>query len=469
MVKLSLATSKLAEILGLEFSGQDVQVKGVAISAQEVEPGDLFVAVGGAKHHGVDFLDQAVANGALAVLSDRKTDLLPAIWCQDPKSLIGQVCNLVFGECELDLFAVTGTNGKTSTSTYLYQLLQNLGKKPGLSGSTGMYCEDFSSPAALTTSELTTTRKFLSKVQQLGGKAAALEVSAQALVRNRVSGLKFLVAGFTNLTRDHLDDFGSMDEYFAAKAQLFEASRCENAVIFASDTWAEKLATDLSVPTLVIGPGRDIDYSYHAGALTLSGKLNIKVSFEYGELMARNFALALGMLFAAGYSESELESAAGATGQVPGRLELVSESRPHTFVDYAHTPDGIASAVKELKARYPGVTLVFGASGNRDVGKRKEMGEAAADANLVVVTDQHPRDEDPALIRAAVIEGLIARGKVFSELGDPRDALNYALSLTPRDHAILWCGPGHLKYREIAGVKVPFDARAIAKSAVERA
>ena len=469
MVKLSLATSKLAEILGLEFSGQDVQVSGVAISAGEVEPGDLFVAVAGAKHHGLDFLDQAISNGAVAVLSDKTCEKLPSLRASDPKSLIGEVCNLVLGECELDLYAVTGTNGKTSTSTYLYQLLQKLGKKPGLSGSTGMYCEGYSATAALTTSELTTTRKYLARVQASGGSAAALEVSAQALVRNRVAGLKFAVAGFTNLTRDHLDDFGSMEQYFAAKAQLFEPSMSGKAVIFVSDSWSVQLASRLSIPTMLIGTGQEVDYQYRDIELILSGKLNLRVKFEFGELMARNFALALGMLFAAGYSERELEVAATAIGQVPGRLELVSSALPHTYVDYAHTPDGIASAIAELNLRYPGVTLVFGASGNRDIGKRLEMGAAAAAANQVVVTDQHPRDEDPALIRQAVIEGLVAEGKAFTERANPEEALDFALTVTPRDHAVLWCGPGHLKYREIAGVKVPFDARAIAKLAVERA
>jgi UDP-N-acetylmuramoyl-L-alanyl-D-glutamate--2,6-diaminopimelate ligase len=260
-----------------------------------------------------------------------------------------------------------------------------------------------------------------------------------------------------------------MEQYFAAKAQLFEPSMSGKAVIFASDSWSVQLASRLSIPTMLIGTGQEVDYQYQDSELILSGKLNLRVKFEFGELMARNFALALGMLFAAGYSERELEVAATAIGQVPGRLELVSPALPHTYVDYAHTPDGIASAIAELNLRYPGVTLVFGASGNRDIGKRLEMGAAAAAANQVVVTDQHPRDEDPALIRQAVIEGLVAEGKAFTERANPEEALDFALTVTPRDHAVLWCGPGHLKYREIAGVKVPFDARAIAKLAVERA
>ena len=468
MVKLSLATSALAEILGLEHSGEAVQVAGVSISAAEVEPGDLFVAIKGSKHHGLDFLDEALANGAVAVLSDRPNAKLPFLISQDPKALLGEVCNLVLGESQLKLYAVTGTNGKTSTATYLHELLENLGVKAGLSGSTGLHAPGSSRASVLTTSELTTTRKFLTEVEKAGGSAAVIEVSAQAMVRNRVSGLRFAVAGFTNLSRDHMDDFGSMESYFAAKSKLFEASRVKNAVIFISDDWSKKLAASLQVPVILLGPGQEVDYRYESGVLTLSGKLDLSIAFEFGELMARNFALALTMLFSQGFGAEELNAAAAKISQVPGRLELVSAAKPHTYVDYAHTPDGIASAVAELKTRYPGVTLVFGASGNRDIGKRAEMGLAAAEATLVVVTDQHPRDEDPAAIRAAVIEGLTKASKSFHEVAGPEQALRFALGITPRDHAVLWCGPGHLKYREIAGSKVPFDARAVAKLAVEQ-
>lgn len=468
MVKLSRATSALAEILGLEHSGNSVQVTGVSTSAAEVEPGDLFVAIQGSKHHGLDFLDQALANGAVAVLSDRPNPKLPYLLATNPKQLLGEVCNLVLGESPLTLYAVTGTNGKTSTASYLYGLLENLGQKPGLSGSTGLHSAGQSKASALTTSELTTTRKFLTEVEGAGGLSAVLEVSAQALVRSRVSGLKFAVAGFTNLSRDHMDDFGSMESYFDAKAQLFDSSRAQTAVIFVADAWSTKLAASLEIPKILLGPGQEVDYRYESGILTLSGRLNLSIEFGFGELMARNFALALTMLFSQGFSIAELNAASASISQVPGRLELVSESRPHTYVDYAHTPDGIASAVAELKTRYPGVTLVFGASGNRDVGKRAEMGSAAAAATQVVVTDQHPRDEDPAVIRAAVIQGLTEAKKGFHEVAGPEQALHFALGITPRDHALLWCGPGHLKYREIAGSKVPFDARAIAKLAVEQ-
>lgn len=467
MVKLSLATSELARLFDLEISGSDVQVSGVALSAQEVEPGDLFVAIQGAKHHGLDFLDQAKQNGALAVLSDRASSSMTSLVTKDPKALLGDICNAVLGKVEQRLFAVTGTNGKTSTASYLFQILERLNQDPSISGSTGMRIGSQSFPSPLTTAELTTTRKFLQKHAAQGGKTAVLEVSAQALIRHRVAGLEFEVAGFTNLSRDHLDDFESMQDYFNAKALLFDPRFCSRAVIFVGDDWSRTLAKSLALPKLLVGKGQEIDYHFQDGLLTLSGKLNLRVSFDQGELMARNLALALAMAYSAGFTESQLQECAVDFEPIPGRLERVSDHLPHTFVDYAHTPDGIASAVNELLGRYPGVTLVFGASGNRDKGKRPEMGAAAALATEVVLTDQHPRDENPAEIRASVATGLEAAGKAFHEVADPEQAFRFALSITPRDHALLWCGPGHLKYREIAGSRIPFDARAIAKLAVE--
>ena len=467
MVKLSLATSELARLFGLEISGSDVQVSGVAISANEVESGDLFVAIQGAKHHGLDFLETAIERGAVAVLSDRGISGITSLIASDPKARLGEICNAVLGSVEQSLFAVTGTNGKTSTANYLFQILERLGQSPGLAGSTGMRFGDQTIPSPLTTAELTTTRKFLSKHAAQGGKTAVLEVSAQALVRHRVAGLRFQVAGFTNLSRDHLDDFASMQDYFDAKAKLFDPAVCSKAVIFVGDDWSQRLAHDLEIPKVLVGKGQEIDYRYGEEMLTLSGKLNLQIGFDQGELMARNLALALAMAHAAGFTEGQLQTYAKDFDPIAGRLERVSDRLPHSYVDYAHTPDGIGSAVTELLSRYPGVTLVFGASGNRDKGKRPEMGAAAALATRVVLTDQHPRDENPADIRFSVAEGLLACGKTFTEIPDPEQAFRFALTITPREHAVLWCGPGHLKYREIAGSKVPFDARAIAKLAVE--
>lgn len=467
MVKSKSAVSQLAQQLGIEFRGEDVELSGISSIAAEVEPGDLFVALPGAKHHGLDFLAEAKSRGAVAVLSDQSTQDLPCLVSADPRGLLGEACNFLLGSPNLALFAVTGTNGKTSTANYLHQLLSNLGVPAGLAGSTGLELPSGHRASALTSVELTTLRKYLRDLVQEGGQACSIEVSAHALVRNRVAGLTFEVAGFTNLSRDHLDDFGDMENYFAAKAKLFDPSLAKQAAVFVSNPWAEKLIAEVTIPWLAVGPGQAVDFHYASGALQLSGAINLTVVFPFGELMARNLALAITMLHLKGYSDSDLSSAAEGLSQVPGRLQLVSEAKPAVFVDYAHTPDGIESAISEILRTYPGVTVLVSASGDRDQGKRFGMGAATEMANQVILTDQHPRSEDPAKIRSAVAEGLSSVGKPFTEIADPARAIEFAVSVTPRDHAVLWCGPGNLKYREIAGSKEPFDAIAIAKLAVE--
>lgn len=466
-MKSRSGTRALAQQLGLEYSGADISLTGVSLSASEVEPGDLFVAVAGARHHGLDFASEAIQRGAVAVLADKAVELeVPVLVHPAPKTVLGEVCEEILGDVGLHLFGVTGTNGKTSVSSYLRELLTAQGVKTALSSSVGFSSPTGNFPASLTTPELTTLRKHLHKFASEGGQAAVIEVSAQALTRNRVDGLKFDVVGFTNLTRDHLDDYGDMQTYFAAKAELFSAERAKRGVVFLGDDYAKQLAASASIPITTIGQDGDVRYEFQGGVLRLSGALNLELDFPAGELMARNFAVAAVMLDVAGYKLTEMSDAAGY--QVPGRLELVSQAKPHVYVDYAHTPDGIANAVAEIASRYPGVALVFGASGNRDQGKRFEMGVAAAVANRIYLTDQHPRDEDPAQIRREVARGIESQNKEFLEIADPAAAIEAAIASTPRDEAVLWCGPGHLKYREIAGQKVQFDAREIAKSLVEK-
>lgn len=466
---MSRAVSELEELLGLEPSGSLVRISGVSSVAQEVEPGDLFVALPGARHHGLDFIETALSLGATAVLTDRPVTLdIPVLIAKDPKSLIGKICNFVMGEVPLTLFAVTGTNGKTSTANYLHQLLVGAGVKALLSSSIGIDQDGELIDSSLTTSELTTLRKLLNRAHQSGAKAAVIEVSAQALVRHRVDGLVFSVSGFTNLSRDHLDDFGDMETYLRAKALLFEPERSKRAVIFEGDQYSTMLGQQLQIPVTTIGTEGQTSFSVKEHALVLNGKYQARLDFQFGELMAKNFALAFVMLCEAGYRIQELSASARSISQVPGRLQLVSQNTPHTYLDYAHTPDGIAKAVGELKSRYPGVTLVFGASGNRDVGKRFEMGQAAVAADLVFLTDQHPRDEDPGAIRAAVAAGLREQDKDFIEVANPETAIVQAISNTPAEHAVLWCGPGHLKYREVAGQKLAFDALKISQMAVDK-
>jgi UDP-N-acetylmuramoyl-L-alanyl-D-glutamate--2,6-diaminopimelate ligase len=471
-------TSEIAEAFDLGIpAGNQVEITSVAISSLDVVPGSLFIAVQGEKTHGADFLSAAIAAGAVAVLSDRsvKADI-PVLLHADPRSIAGHVSAFVMGTMSLGLqvFGVTGTNGKTSTVFYLHQLLLQMGVKAGLSSSAFTQIDIQRAESALTTPEAPRLHRLLSEMANSGAKAAVVEVSAQALVRHRVDGLVFDVVGFTNLTRDHLDEFGSMENYLSAKASLFTQKFSRRSVINVEDRFGEQMLelARAQSPEHSVGVGHDLDYSFEQTltGINITGKQELFLAGDLGPLMAKNLALAAIMLLEAGYSPTAVGAAAlDIETLVPGRLELVSDTEPHIYLDYAHTPQAVELAAQELGDKYPKLVVVLGASGDRDPGKRVEMGRAAAKfASHIVVTDQHPRSEDPALIRASLIAGILEiRPEDFiSEIDDPALAISKAVDLVGVGGAILWCGPGHLKYREVKGKKLPFDAHLQARKAL---
>lgn len=462
--------ASLAKEFGCQHLGSDINPSSVAMSSSFCEPGSLFIAVQGEKTHGLDYLVDAKRLGAVALLTDRYGDYgLPTLVHPNPRAIAGLVSKQIYKTPSTGLLAVTGTNGKTSTAFYLHRLLNACSNPAGLISSAAQIIGDKISASELTTPEAPRVHHLLSQMRQHGQNHAALEVSAQALVRNRVDGLRFEVSGFSNLSRDHLDDFGTMENYLAAKAKLFDASFTDKAVINVEDQYGLQLYNSIATPKVGIGEGLDYQASYSDSTLKISGKAELSIPFSKGLLMSKNFSLAVVMLLELGIDSNLLETAATEIDlQIPGRLERVSNKNPAVYVDYAHTPAGVAAAVSELKSKYQRLVVVLGASGNRDKGKRPEMAMACAGAAAIVITDQHPRDEDPAQIRSTLFESAKALNIEVVEEADPAKAIETAISLAGGG-AVLWCGPGQLKYREIKGEKVPFDAIAVAWEAVENA
>lgn len=473
--------AKLVAQFGLESKPiGEVEISGVAQNAQLVRPGDLFIALRGQKFHGLDFAQQAITNGAVAILTDSVSANLPPLSVPilvhpNPRAVTGAICAEVFDLVNFRLFGVTGTNGKTSTATYLAWILNQVGISCGLSASTERIVGGNKIAAGLTTPEVSELFRLLADMKSAGNSAAVIEVSAQAIQRHRIDGLHFEVSGFTNLSRDHLDDFGSMDSYLNVKQRLF-TDFSDSCVINVEDSYGQKLSESLSRPTTV-GP-ESTDWTYEISnsipaQLTLrSAKKTLSFEVSAGTLMAKNFALAILMALRAGVSEEMLqEKVRKVAVEVPGRLQRVSPASPAVYVDYAHTPAGVAAAVSEISKTTDYLTVVLGASGNRDSGKRPEMALATAGAHRLVITDQHPRDEDPAQIRSALVAAArkIFFGEQLSEIADPAKAIEFAIRKTPANGAVLWCGPGHLNYREVAGQKIPFSAVEIAKTLVEAA
>lgn len=494
-----VAEFSLGPVRGIE----GVEISGVTLDSNQVEPGDLYVGVAGRRAHGASFAAAAVTSGAVAVLTDPEgaefaTDsAVPVLITPDPRAALGDVAAWIYRTREdvPTLFGVTGTNGKTSVVYLLDALLRRLGVVSGLSSTAERRIGDIAVVSALTTPEASELHALLARMRESAVRAVSIEVSAQALSRHRIDGLVFDVVGFTNLSHDHLDDYIDMRNYFEAKANLFEPGRARRGVVTVDSAWGRELAERSRIPvttlasSAVIGaaPENPADWSMtvlqalaESTTFRLEGPENrcvvVTVSL-IGWYMAANAALAIVMLVESGFDLDAITHALEESRldvYIPGRAELVSGQRgPRVYVDYGHTPDAFQNALEALRALTPGrLIMVFGADGDRDATKRADMGAIAARlADVVVVTDFHPRWEDPAAIRTVLVQAAAAAvpDREIHEIPDPRVAVRAAVALAREGDSILYAGPGHEDYQEIAGVHMPYSARDDVRKALHEA
>ncbi|KZE88906.1 Mur ligase family protein [Microbacterium sp. TNHR37B] len=478
-----------------------VSVGGITLATGDLRPGEVFVAIAGAHRHGAEFAPEAVARGAVAIVTDEAGAAsaaatgVPVLVVDDPRARLGELSAWVYGT-DRDmplLLAITGTNGKTSVSHLVEGILTALGVVTGLSSTAERHIAGHVIPSRLTTPEASEMHALLALMRERGVQAAMLEVSAQALSRHRVDGLLFDVAGFTNLTHDHLDDYGDMATYLEAKLDLFRPHRSRRAVVCVDSPEGREVArraevpvTTVLTPALADGPVEAdwtvtiIEERQDGTRFRLShrdGRELVTTVPVIGGHMASNAGLAIVMLVEAGYAWDALRallSEARVPADLPGRIQRVSGDRgPAVYIDFAHSPDAFVKTLAAVRHVTPGrVVMLTAANGDRDTTKRPEMGAAAVrGSDVLVVTDQHPRSEDPAEIRAAVISGARAArpDAEIHECSSPEEAIAFAVSLLRDGDALLWAGPGHQRYREIAGVKRPFDAPALAVAALESA
>ncbi|MFF2369012.1 Mur ligase family protein [Agromyces sp. NPDC058110] len=489
----------LAETFGLRAVGDlgDLEVTGVVLSSNTVRPGDLYVGVPGRNAHGAQYAAAARDAGAVAVLTDAAgVELaagsgLPILVADDARAALGDVAAWIHrtDENPATLFAVTGTNGKTSVVYLLYGILRQLGVVAGLTSTAERRIGDEAVTSSLTTPEASELHALLARMREVDVRAVGVEVSAQALSRHRVDGLVFDVAGFTNLTHDHLDDYASMEVYYEAKRDLFQPDRSRRGVVTVDSEWGRRLVQDARVPVTTLTTMPDVEADWRITVLDeqpsftafrLDGpdgrSLETRVPL-LGWYMAANAALAIVMLVEAGHDLDRIAAALGADGidaYIPGRAERISGERgPIVYIDYGHSPDAFLQTLDAIRRTTTGrVIMVFGADGDRDTTKRADMGAIAArGADAVVITDFHPRWEDPAAIRAALIEGARAAvpDRELHEIADPRAAFRAALALAGDGDAILYAGPGHEDYHEVKGVKIPYSARDDARAALREA
>lgn len=479
----------------------DTTVRGVTLATADLRAGEVFVALQGGSRHGAAFAADAAAKGAVAIMTDEEgagaasATGLPVLVLADPRARLGAVSAWVYGT-DTDvprLFGITGTNGKTSVSHLVEGMLRSLGWVTGLSSTAERHIAGQVIPSRLTTPESPEMHALLALMRERGVQAAMIEVSAQALTRHRVDGLVFDVAGFTNLTHDHLDDYGDMATYLEAKLALFQPDRSRRAVVCIDSAEGREIARRSGVPvTTVLTPAladetadadwvADIVEERQDGTTFRlahrDGRALVTTVPVIGGHMASNAALAIAMLLDAGIPWAEVVALIDGRripAELPGRIERVSGDRgPAVYIDFAHSPDAFVKTLDAVRHVTPGrVIMVTGANGDRDKTKRAEMGRTAvAGSDVLIITDQHPRSEDPAVIREALIAG--AREERpdadIRESTPPEKAIDLAVSLAREGDAVLWAGPGHQRYREIAGVRIPFDAPALARQALNAA
>lgn len=488
----------------LEVASGDVAAAGLltgtTLNSRDVRQGDLYAALPGAKRHGAEFAAQAVASGASAILTDRAgaQQLLAAevtipvvVSASDPREILGEVSAWVYGTQSTGarIFGVTGTNGKTSVVYLLEALLRAVGETTALSSTAERRIGDTVLVSALTSPEAPELHGLLARMRESQVTGVALEVSAHAVERHRIDGVRFDVVAFNNFSQDHLDDFGDMEQYFAAKQALFAPEHAERGVVVVDSPEGRRIVAESKIPvtTLATEYGSSADWHLAVTRQTIDG-----VSFVlqgpagaqfrgsvplFGRFMAENAALALIMLHEAGISVDQV-AAALSDGKIsvyiPGRIELINpdSAGPRFYVDYGHTPGAFEVMLEALGEVAPGrVIFMFGADGDRDTTKRFAMGKAAAAASdELIICDYHPRTEDPADIRAQLIAGATAAAHAnIHEIADPRAAIRAAISLAQPGDVILYAGPGHEDYQEIAGEHVPYSAREEVRGALREA
>jgi UDP-N-acetylmuramoyl-L-alanyl-D-glutamate--2,6-diaminopimelate ligase len=473
-------------LTGATGAGSEVLVSGVTLDSRAVLPGDLYAALPGRLTHGARFARAAVDAGAVAVLTDADGAGLyagagvPVFVVDHPRQVLGSVAARVYGEPAraLQMLGITGTNGKTTVASMVESGLRAGGRTTGLIGTVGMRVAGQAFPGARTTPEATDLHAALAVMREQGVESVVMEVSSIAVEESRVDGVRFDVAAFTNLSQDHLDYHGTMEDYFAAKARLFADDRAALGIVGIDDGWGRRLAEQARIPLqtwALLDPHADWHAVREAGGLAVLGpegeRQRLSVPMP-GSFNIANAVCAYAVLRAAGVT-AEAAAAGIAAVEVPGRMQLVGErGGVRGIVDYAHSPDAIERVLRATREDAAGrVITVLGAGGDRDRGKRPMMGDTAARlADVLIITDDNPRSEDPRAIRLAIREGADrvapgARAEIH-DVGDRGSAITVAVGLAEAGDVVLVLGKGHEQGQEVAGVVTPFDDAAALRAAL---
>ena len=462
-----------------------IEITGVTHSDSDVEPGDLFIAMPGANRHGAEFAANAISKGAVAVLTDQKGASLvkgvPVLVVNNPRQAAGAVAALFYNEPMRDLASVgiTGTNGKTTVTTLLYQIFEAAGRDCGLIGTIETRIGKDAIESLRTTPEATELQAIAATMRERHMRHLVMEVSSHAVSMHRVQCAHFSYVGFTNLSQDHLDFHGDIESYFAAKAALFTYNYADNAVINIDDTYGAKLANATELPVISISRSNP-KASWHYTEIEETGKqVHFKLRGSGGILIESstqlrggynldNLLMAIAIAVESGVDPIDVAAAAPNLIGAAGRMEEVRVGQPFTaVVDYAHTPDAVTNVLQSIRGFTTGkVIAVLGCGGDRDSSKRPVMGQALINgADVAIFTSDNPRSEDPKAILKQMV-GTQEISEPSRVIEDRKLAIEYAISLANPTDTVAILGKGHEVGQEIAGKKSPFDDRVVLAQAI---
>jgi UDP-N-acetylmuramoyl-L-alanyl-D-glutamate--2,6-diaminopimelate ligase len=491
---MTQAAPRLSDLLAgaaiepLDALTADPSIRGVRLDSRRVADGDLFFALQGEHTDGERFVPQALERGARAIVaaSTRPATLDDGVaWVrvERPRLTTGPICREFFGRPDeaLTLVGITGTNGKTTVSYMVQAIAAAAGRRAGRIGTTGFAFADLAEPLERTTPEATDLFALLDDMRRKGADLVALEVSSHALSLGRVASARFAVAAFLNLTRDHLDFYPDEQAYFEAKAMLFDALGPDAfGVIPAASTWGDRIAARTSARLLRFGRSADADVRLtaevcHAGGSTArlvgpAGPFEIEIAMP-GRFNLDNAAAAAACAIQLGIGPDAIAEGLSGLNGVPGRVQRIDRGQPYdVWVDYAHTPDALDRMLRQARELTKGrLLVVFGCGGDRDRGKRLEMGRAVAGhADVSFITSDNPRGEDPDKIIDQVRAGAEqVGGAEFRCHADRRESIAAAIALAEPGDLVVIAGKGHETTQDIAGERFRFDDRDVATAAID--
>jgi UDP-N-acetylmuramoyl-L-alanyl-D-glutamate--2,6-diaminopimelate ligase len=492
----SLSLSEIATLVGTSdanLESNNISITGITLDSNDVIQGDLFVALPGANSHGSKFIDSAVANGAIAVLTDMSANVhadIPVLRVNDPRLWVGVIADKFYRNpsSAINVFGITGTNGKTTTSYLLQQIWDFNNRNSGLIGTIETRIGDEIFPNKRTTPEAPELQSIFAIMRERHNLNVVMEVSSHALALNRVEGTKFSVVAFTNLSHDHLDFHETMENYFQAKSRLFKYGFSEKAIINIDDSWGKRLFEETEIEKLSISTHdqkanwKIIDSSLADPSsssksvveLTIAGPGGILLSIStplMGDYNSANVLMALALAVESGIDPLSAANALSNAKGAPGRMESIElGQRFSAVIDYAHTPDAVSAALKAVRSSTKGrIIAVLGCGGDRDAAKRPLMGQALiSGADLAIFSSDNPRSEDPLSILNQMHEGMKLTENHFV-IVDRSEAIKFAIENAVEGDCVLVLGKGHETGQEIKGKISPFDDRVELKNAIRSA